>query len=116
MLTIEIEPAGTVPAAEEDLIGLIRTLGALHDHTPLQWFRWDVTADPTVFDYKIRAVDGPARMFTQVYTFDGSPEEPLIKTGGDAWTLVEINLHRDIRTYTLALFGAYAVTKIHATF
>lgn len=114
-VTLTYDAPAAIPPSDIAWIGLHRELGDLHGHTALQWFRWDVDpGDPTKFDYRIKAVDG--RLFTQDYIYDGSPEQPTIKTGGDHWSLVEINLHRDVRAYVLALVAAHGATKIHATF
>jgi hypothetical protein len=108
-------PTLDIPLDDVDWIGMQRTIGALHEHTPLQYFHWDLQVGETnVYDYEIRAVGN--RRFTQVYTYDGSPEQPTISTGGDAWSLVEINLHRDVRAYVLRLVSRFGATKIHAKF
>lgn len=110
--TVAVTPS--VPTSDPAMRDLDRAIQALHAHTPLQFFHWDATAAPTVFNYVIRAVD--MRTFSQVYTFDGSAEQPTISTGGSAWSLAEINLHRDIRATLLLIVTARAVTSLRATF
>lgn len=113
--TLAITAPTTVPTSDPLVREFDRALQALHTHTPLSFFHWDQRVSPTnVYDYVIRAVD--ARQFTQVYTYDATPEQPKISTGGQAWSLVEIDLHRAVRATLLLIVGKYAVTSLRATF
>jgi hypothetical protein len=113
MAGVAYDYAPTIPAGDVDYIAFQRALGKLHEHTPLSYFRFDQQA-PTDYLYKFKSAD--LRIWSQTLRYDGSPEQPLIETHGDFWTLTEINLHRDVRVPLLNLVTRFSLTSLHATF